>query len=61
MNIPIWSIIVALIIVALLLWVNETLVSDAMIQKVVRVVLVVLFVLYIVGLLTGQGPNVTFR
>lgn len=61
MNIPIWSLVVALILVSLALWVNETLVTDAMIKKVIRVVIVVLFVLWIIGLLTGVGPTVTFR
>lgn len=61
MNIPIWSIIIALILISLLLWVNEQLVPDAMIKKVVRVVLVVLFVLWIISVLTGSGPSISFR
>lgn len=61
MELPIWSLVVALILVSLALWVNETLVTDAMIKKVIRVVIVVLFVLWIVGILTGVGPKITFR
>ena len=61
MTIPIIPIIVALILVALLWWVCEQLVTDAMILKVIRVVIVVLAVLYIVGLLSGAGPVITFR
>ena len=48
---------VALILLALILWVNEQLASDAMVKKVFRVVVVVLFVLWIIGLLTGAGPR----
>ncbi len=61
MTIPIISIIIALILVALLWWVCEQLITDAMILKVARVVIVVLCVLYIVGLLTGSGPAISFR
>lgn len=61
MNIPIVSIMVALILVALLWWVCTQLIIDAMILKVARVVIVVLCVLYIVSLLTGGGPSLTFR
>lgn len=61
MNIPIVSIIILLILVALLWWVCEQLVTDPMILKVCRVVIVVLSVLYVVSLLTGAGPQITFR
>ena len=61
MHIPIISIVVALIIVALLWWVCEQLITDAMILKVARVVIVVLCVLYIVSALTGAGPAISFR
>lgn len=61
MNIPILSIVIALILVALLWWVCQQLITDAMILKVARVVIVVLCVLYIVGLLTGAGPSISFR
>lgn len=61
MSIPIISIIVALILVALLWWACEQLITDGMILKVARVVIVVLCVLYIVSLLTGAGPAITFR
>jgi hypothetical protein len=61
MTLPIISIIVALILVALLWWVCEQLITDPMILKIARVVIVVLCVLYIVSLLTGAGPSITFR
>lgn len=61
MNIPIVSIIILLILVALLWWVCEQLITDALILKVCRVVIVVLSVLYVVSLLTGAGPSITFR
>ncbi len=58
---PIVPILVALILLALLWWVFTMLVTDPFILKVARVVMVVLVVLWIVGLLTGQGPSITFR
>lgn len=61
MNIPIVSIIILLILVALLWWVCEQLITDAMILKVARVVIVTLSILYVVSLLTGAGPTITFR
>jgi len=61
MQIPIWSLVVALILVSLALWVNETLCRDEMVKKVVRVVIVVMFVLWVVGLVTGVGPTISFR
>lgn len=61
MDIPLWSIIVALVFAALILWANQTLVTDAMIQKVIRVLVVVVFVLYILGLVVGVGPRISFR
>ncbi len=61
MNIPIVSIIVAVILVALLWWVCDQMIKDEMIRKVIRVVIVVLCVLYVVSLLTGGGPVLTFR
>jgi len=61
MSIPILSIVVALILVALLWWVCTQLIIDAMLLKVAKVVLVVLCVLYLVGLITGHGPSISFR
>lgn len=61
MSIPIVSIVVVLILMALLWWVCQQLITDAMILKVARVVIVVLSVLYVVGLFTGAGPTITFR
>ena len=61
MTIPIVSIIVAVILVALLWWVCDQMIKDEMIRKVIRVVIVVLCVLYIVSLLTGGGPALNFR
>jgi len=61
MQIPIISIVVALIVVALLWWVCEQLITDGMILKVARVVIVVICVLYIVSALTGAGPAISFR
>lgn len=61
MSIPIISIMVALILVALLWWVCTQLIIDALLLKIARVVIVVLCVLYIVSLLTGAGPSITFR
>lgn len=61
MVIPIVPILIALILLALLWWVATQLVSDPMLLKIIRVVVVVLAVLWIVGLLSGYGPQVTFR
>jgi len=61
MSIPIIPILVVLILLALFWWVASNLVTDAFILKIIRVVMVVLVVLWIVGLLTGQGPSITFR
>ncbi len=61
MSVPIIPILVALILLALVWWVASNLVTDAFILKIIRVVMVVLVVLWIVGLLTGQGPSITFR
>ena len=61
MTIPIVSIMIALILVALLWWVCSQLITDAFLLKIVRVVIVVLCVLYIIGMLTGAGPSITFR
>ncbi len=58
---PIIPILVTLILLALVWWVVTMLVTDPFILKVARVVMVVLVVLWIVGLLTGQGPSITFR
>jgi Ca2+/Na+ antiporter len=61
MSIPIVSIMVALILVALLWWVMTQLIVDAFLLKIARVVIVVLCVLYIVSLVTGAGPTIQFR
>ena len=61
MTIPIVSIIVALILIALLWWVCDQLITDGMIKKVARVVLVVLVVLYLLSLIGGVGPIITLR
>ncbi len=61
MSVPIIPILVALILLALVWWVASNLVTDAFILKIIRIVIVVLVVLWIVGLLTGQGPSITFR
>lgn len=61
MSIPIIPIVVTIIIVALLWWAMTQFVTDPMILKVARVVMVVLVCLWLIGLLTGQGPTLTFR
>jgi uncharacterized membrane protein YwzB len=61
MELPIISIIVTLILVALLWWAVTQFVTDPMILKVARVVMVVLVCLWLVGLLTGRGPTLSFR
>jgi uncharacterized membrane protein YwzB len=62
MNIPIISIMVVLILVALLWWVIGQLTVDAMILKVARVVIVVLCVLWLVNILMGGNMGgITFR
>jgi uncharacterized membrane protein YwzB len=61
MELPIISIVVTIIIVALLWWVLTQFVTDPMILKVARVVLVVIVCLWLLGLLTGRGPMLTFR
>lgn len=61
MNIPIVSIMVTLIFVALIWWVISQLAIDAFIVKVVRVVIVVLCVLYLMALLTGNAPPISFN
>jgi len=61
MSIPIIPILIALILLALVWWVASNLVTDEFILKIIRVVIVVLVALWIVGLLTGQGPSITFR
>ncbi len=58
---PIVSILVALILIALIWWVIDQLVTDEFIRKIARVVMVVLCVLFIVGLITGTGPSISFR
>lgn len=60
MNIPIVSVMVTLILVALAWWVATQLITDAFILKIVRVVMVVLVVLWIIGLITGSGPSINF-
>lgn len=61
MEIPIISILIALILLALLWWVAQQLVTDAFILKIIHVVIVVLVVLWIVGALSGISPKVSFR
>lgn len=61
MTFPIVSILVALILVALIWWVIDQLVTDDFIRKIARVCMVVLVVLYIVSLITGAGPGISFR
>jgi len=58
---PIVSILVALILIALIWWVIDQLVTDEFIRKIARVVMVVICILYIVGLITGTGPSISFR
>jgi len=58
---PIVSILVALILIALIWWVIDQLVTDEFIKKIARVVMVVICILYIVGLITGTGPSISFR
>jgi len=58
---PIVSILVALILIALIWWVIDQLVTDEFIKKIARVVMVVLCVLYIVSLISGVGPTISFR
>jgi len=55
MSIPIISILVTLIVVALVWWAVTQLVTDPMILKVARVIMVVLVVLWLVNLLLGGG------
>jgi len=61
MELPIISIVVTIIVIALLWWVLTQFVTDPMILKVARVVLVVLVCLWLLGLLTGRGPTLSFR
>ena len=61
MQFPIVSILVALILIALIWWVIDQLVTDDFIRKIARVVMVVLCVLYIVSLISGAGPAISFR
>jgi uncharacterized membrane protein YwzB len=61
MEVPIISIMVTLIILALLWWVVSQLVVDPFILKIARVVIVVLCVLWIVGAISGAGPRISFR
>lgn len=61
MSIPIVSIMVVLILIALLWWVLTQLVTDAFILKIARVIMVVLCVLWLVGLISGVGPVINFR
>lgn len=61
MSFPVISILVALILIALIWWVIDQLVTDDFIRKIARVVMVVLCVLYILSLITGTGPAISFR
>jgi hypothetical protein len=59
--IPVIPIIVAIILLALLWYVASELISDAYLLKIIRVAAVVICVLFIVSILSGFGPNVSFR
>jgi hypothetical protein len=61
MVIPVIPIIVAIILLALLWYVASELISDAYLLKIIRVAAVVICVLFIVSILSGFGPNVSFR
>lgn len=63
MVIPVLSIVAAVIILALVLWVIEQFKDqfNDFVLKVARVVLVTLCVLWIVAALTGNAPSISFR
>ena len=61
MTIPIIPIIATILGVALLWWVVVTWITDAMILKVAQTIIVVFAVLWLIGILTGRGPEISFR
>lgn len=54
---PLFSIIVALVVVGLILWVVQQLPIDAAIVRIIRVVVIVIVVLWLLSFLMGYGPS----
>lgn len=54
MTLPLFTILAAVILIALVFWVMRELAVDAMIQKVVRIVVVAVFIIWLAGILLGH-------